>query len=100
VLVVARDGAQLVAAAILRGVHRTIPVAPTRIGKYATFALAATVVLALASDFGGVPSRQAAPFVMALALLAAECVAISLAQYALFFWRALRAPGAGPEGRR
>ena len=40
VLVVARDVAQLVAAAILRSVHRTIPVAPTRIGKYATFALA------------------------------------------------------------
>ena len=92
VLVVARDVAQLVAAAILRSVHRTIPVAPTRIGKYATFALAATVVLALASDYGGIPNREAAPFVMALALLAAECVAISFAQYALFFVRALRTP--------
>lgn len=94
VLVVARDVAQLVAATILRGVHRTIPVAPTRIGKYATFALAVTVVLALAGDYGGIQGREAAPFVMALALLAAECVAISFVQYALFFARALRAPAA------
>ena len=92
VLVVARDVAQLLAAAILRGAHRTIPVAPTRIGKYATFALAATVLLALASDYGGVPRPEAAPFVAALALLAAECVALSFAQYFLFFVRAIRTP--------
>lgn len=92
VLVVARDAAQLLAAAVLRGVHRTIPVAPTRIGKYATFALAATVLLALASDYGGLPRPEAAPFVAALALLAAECVALSFAQYFLFFVRALRTP--------
>ena len=66
--------------------------APTRIGKYATVALAMTVVLALADDFGAGPGGELAPFVIAVALLAAECVAISFAQYAMFFVRALRAP--------
>lgn len=92
VLVVARDVAQLLAAAILRGVHRTIPVAPTRFGKYATFALAVTVVLALASDYGGIPRPDAAPYVTTVALLAAECVAVSFVQYALLFARALATP--------
>ncbi|HTN52637.1 MAG TPA: CDP-alcohol phosphatidyltransferase family protein [Anaeromyxobacter sp.] len=95
-LVVTRDLAQLLGAAWLRTLGRTIPVAPTRIGKYATFAIAATVVLALASDFGGYPRAETAPYVAALALLAAECVALSFGQYSLSFVRALRAPpGAG-----
>jgi cardiolipin synthase len=92
VLVVARDLAQLVAAAILRTTHHTVPVAPTRIGKYATFSIAATVVLALAGDFGAYPGGDVGPFVIAFALLAAECLAISFAQYTLFFVRAIRAP--------
>jgi cardiolipin synthase len=76
-----------------------VPVAPTRIGKYATFALAATVVLAMASQFGAVPVARAAPFVAALGLLAAECLLVSWAQYFLFFLRAARAPGPGaPSG--
>jgi cardiolipin synthase len=94
VLVVARDAAQLVGAAILRTTHHVIPVAPTRIGKYATFGLATTVVVALAAQFGATSRAAAAPFVAAMGLLAAECVAISFAQYVFFFARALRAsPG-------
>jgi cardiolipin synthase len=69
-----------------------VPIAPTRIGKYATVALAATVVLALAGDFGADPRGAFGPFVIAFALLAAECVALSFAQYFLFFVRAARAP--------
>lgn len=92
VLEIARDLAQLAGAALLRTTGHAIPVAPTRIGKYATFALAATVVLALAADYGASP-REVAPYVAAMGLLAAECVAISFAQYALFFARAIRAPG-------
>ncbi len=93
-LVVARDLAQLAGAAILRTTHHVVPVAPTRIGKYATVGLAMTVVLALASDFGADPSGDLGAFVVAFALLAAECVAISFAQYTLFFVRAIRAaPG-------
>ncbi len=91
-LVVSRDVAQLLGAAFLRGLHRTIPVAPTRIGTYATVALATTVVLALATDFGAYPGEAARPFVAAIALLAAECVALSFAQYFLFFLRAARQP--------
>ncbi len=89
-LVVSRDLAQLAGAAILRSTHHAVPVAPTRIGKYATVAIAATVVVALAGDFGAYPSGAGQPFVVAFALLAAECVAISFVQYFLFFVRAVR----------
>jgi cardiolipin synthase len=89
-LVVTRDAAQLAGAALLRTLHHRIPVAPTRIGKYATFGLAATVVLALVSEFGPWPRAESAPFVAAMGLLAAECVAVSFAQYSLFFVRAVR----------
>jgi cardiolipin synthase len=92
VLVVSRDLAQLAGAAVLRTTHHTVPVAPTRIGKYATFSLAVTVVLALAGDFGAYPGGDLGPFVIAFALLAAECVALSFAQYFLFFVRAFRRP--------
>ncbi len=91
ILVVARDLAQLLGAAILRGTHHAIPVVPTRIGKYATFALAATVLLALGSDFGAYTRGEGAPFVAAVGLLAAECLALSFGQYFLFVLRAIRA---------
>jgi cardiolipin synthase len=91
-LVVSRDLAQLAGAAILRTTHHAVPVAPTRIGKYATFALAFTVVVALAGDFGPYPGREVRPLVVACALLSAECVAISFFQYFLFFLRAVRSP--------
>jgi len=82
--------ALLAGASLLRTLHHRIPVAPTRIGKYATFALAATVVLALAGEFGAYTRVQVAPFVAAMGLLAAECVSVSFAQYFLFFLRAAR----------
>lgn len=92
VLVISRDLAQVAGAILLRGTHHPVPVAPTRIGKYATVALAVTVVLALAGDLGADPGGTTGPFVVVLALLAAECVAISFVQYFLFFLRAARAP--------
>ncbi len=90
VLVVSRDAAQVAGAAFLRSTRRDVPIAPTRIGKYATFALATTVVLALASDFGAYPRAAAAPYVAAMGLLAAQCVALSFGQYFLLFLRSLR----------
>jgi cardiolipin synthase len=93
-LVVARDLALLAGATLLGTTHHTVPVAPTRIGKYATVALAVTVVVALAGEMGAYPRSEAAPFTVALALLAGECVAISFGQYFLFFLRAIRAPSA------
>jgi cardiolipin synthase len=91
---VARDLALLAGATLLGTTHHTVPVAPTRIGKYATVALAVTVVVALAGEMGAYPRSEAAPFTVALALLAGECVAISFGQYFLFFLRAIRAPSA------
>ena len=57
-----------------------------------TVALAVTVVVALAGDFGAYPRGEVAPFVIACALLSAQCVAISFVQYFLFFLRAVRSP--------
>ncbi len=89
-LVVSRDAAQLLGAAVLRTIHRTIPVAPTRIGKYATFSLAATVVLSLAWELLAWPLDEVAPYVAALGVISAECIAISWVQYFLFFVRSAR----------
>jgi cardiolipin synthase len=89
-LVIARDLAQLAGAAVLGTIHREVPVAPTRIGKYATFSLAATVVLSLAWEFLDWPPAAVAPYVAAMGLVAAECIAVSWAQYFLFFVRSAR----------
>ncbi len=93
-LVVTRDLALLAGAGLLGTIHRTVPVAPTRIGKYATVALAITVIVTLVGELGAYTGAQAAPFTVAFALLAGECVAISFGQYFLFFLRAIRAPAA------
>jgi cardiolipin synthase len=92
-LVVSRDLAQLAGAAALRTIHRRIPVAPTRIGKYATFMVAATVLLSLAWELLAWPPAEVAPYVAALGLVAAECIAVSFIQYFLFFVRSLRSAG-------
>ncbi len=90
--VISRDLAQLAGAAALRSIHRHIPVAPTRIGKYATFSLAATVVVSLAWELLDWPGATVAPHVAALGLITAECIAISFIQYFLFFVRSARLP--------
>ena len=92
--VVSRDLAQLAGAAALRTIHRRVPIAPTRIGKYATFSLAATVVFSLTWELLDWPPRDAAPYVAALGLVTAECIAVSFIQYFLFFVRSIRAPAA------
>ena len=91
-LVISRDAAQLLGAAALRWLRREIPVAPTRIGKYATFSIAATVVLSLAAEFLAWPAQQVMPVVAALGLIAAQCVAVSWFQYFLYFVRSARVP--------
>jgi cardiolipin synthase (CMP-forming) len=92
-VVVARDAAQLLGAGVLHLLHRTVPVAPTRIGKYATFLLAVTVVTALAGEFASWDPRAVSRLVAAVGLLAAECVAVSFVQYFLFFLRSARSAG-------
>ena len=66
-------------------------VRPTRFGKYATAALAATTVLALVQGATEVaaPTR---PLLFALAIVAAECVLVSWAQYLWLFVRLMRLP--------
>jgi cardiolipin synthase (CMP-forming) len=84
VLDASRDVAQFAGAAWLYAGGRYVPVAPTRIGKYATFGLAATVLLALAVDFGASGPRLA-PWIAATGLVAAQCVAVSWIQYFRYF---------------
>jgi cardiolipin synthase (CMP-forming) len=93
-LVIARDLAQLLGAAVLRTRHKRLPAGPTRIGKYATFALATTVVLALTWELFEGPPSEVAPYLAATGLVAAECVAVSWVQYFLFYLRSARAPTA------
>jgi len=92
--VISRDLAQLAGAAALRTIHRAIPIAPTRIGKYATFFLATTVVVSLAWELLDWPATEVAPCVAALGLVTAEFIAISFIQYFLFFVRSARMPPA------
>ncbi len=88
-LELSRDLALLAGAAVLRRWGRPVPVAPTRIGKYATFWLVATVLLAL-SEAVGADRGAIAPWVAAAGLVAAQCVAVSWAQYFLYFVRSAR----------
>jgi len=95
ILTLSRDAAQLVGAGALWLIHHRIPIAPTRIGKYATFCLAATVLVALATEFGAFSRSLGAAYVAAFGTIAAECVVVSFAQYFLYFvrsWRLPRAP--------
>jgi cardiolipin synthase len=91
ILEVSRDSMQLVGAAILRSTRRHISMAPTRIGKYATFTMAVTVLIVLVADFGAYTHPDAAPYVAAAGLLAALCMVVSWVQYALLFAKSVRA---------
>jgi cardiolipin synthase len=97
VLDLSRDAAQLAGAVYLRRLHRPVPLAPTRIGKYATFWLTATVILALSQDFGA-PGETLGPWIAAAGLVAAQCVGVSWVQYFLYFVRSARGLWAA-EGR-
>ncbi len=92
-LVVSRDVAQLLGAIVLRGTRHRVPIAPTRIGKYATFGVVATVLVALAAPLLAAPA-EAGPYVGVLGLLTAECVVLSWGQYFLYFLRSFQDPAA------
>jgi len=97
-LEVSRDAAQLAATWWLRAHRRPLPGGPTHIAKYATFGLAATVLLALSEEVG-IPREALAPWVAAMGLLSAVCIAVSWAQYFAFFLRSARGGEAAPESR-
>lgn len=92
-LVAGRDLAQLLGAMVLRGTRHRVPIAPTRIGKYATFGVVATVLVALAAPLAETPA-EVAPYVAVLGLITAECVVLSWGQYFLYFVRSFRDPAA------
>ncbi len=98
VLVVSRDAALLAGAFVLRGTRHRVPVTPTRVGKYATLTLSATAVFALSAELGALEPPRAARLVAAMGMVAAQCVALSGAQYFLYFVRSLRTPPAEGEG--
>ena len=90
-LLVFRELCILSAIGILTRSGRTYAIRPTRFGKYSTAALAATTVLALVQGATEVaaPTR---PLIIALAIVAAECVLVSWAQYLWLFVRLMRLP--------
>ncbi|WP_373048496.1 CDP-alcohol phosphatidyltransferase family protein [Vulgatibacter sp.] len=69
--------------------HRSVRAAPTRISKYATFLLMATVTLALFSrspDYGA----AVVPYLAAVGAVAAECLLVATVQYGMLWWSVLR----------
>jgi len=101
VLVVGRDATLVAGAAILQliGVGGQIRIAPTRAGKYATFALAVLVLGELAEDLAPDLRPVLGPWLPAAGLLAAACVVVSLLQYAGVFARAVRRGAPVTESR-
>ena len=88
-----RDVCITAAVYLLTRSGRAVPVRPTRFGKYATFFLGATMLLALihGADPAGVAGE---PAVFALAVIATECLAVSWAQYLAWWIRLMKVPPA------
>lgn len=87
-------GASMLRDAVVFGVsistriaHLRLHAAPTRISKYATFLVMATVTLALLADSPrfGAPLR---PWLASVGAVAAQCLLVATVQYALL-WRSL-----------
>jgi len=95
-LVAFRDGSMAAGAAMVKRKGLELPAAPSRIGKYATFALSCFVVLGLFDEtFSDSPSLHA--WFLVAGYFTGLCVAISTAQYFLrwgYLWvaPARRAP--------
>ena len=77
------------AIAILTRTGRGYAIRPTRFGKYATFFLTATIIFALVQ---GAREVGTSPAEIALALVAAQCIVISWAQYLATFIELMRRP--------
>lgn len=90
-----RDVCIASAAYILARTGRTVPTRPTRFGKYATFFLAATVLVALIHA-AHPETPLSRPAVFALAVVALQMLAVSWAQYLWWWIRLMREPAAGP----
>ena len=97
-LVLGRDALLSTGAAFLAATKHPMEIAPTRLGKYATALLAATIALALLAGFGGVERSRAAPWIAAPGLLASLLVVVSTVQYAYYFARGLKAERSDSAG--
>jgi cardiolipin synthase len=89
-LVLVRDLGIAAAVAALRTRGHPVPVAPTRLGKYATFLLALTLVLALAREVADAPAL--ADWEATALVLAGACVLLVIVQYSAAWRRLMRAP--------
>ena len=89
-IVLLRDACITLAVAVLKAYRKPLPDGPTRFGKYATFALAATLTLALIHEASSDPAWGG--YVAAAALLSLQCVAITIVQYFLQWRRLMQAP--------
>jgi len=88
-LLLFREAAIFSAIAILDRTGRSYKIRPTRFGKYSTFFLTATIIFALvqgAREIGSTPAE------IALALVAAQCILVSWAQYFAIFLDLMRKP--------
>lgn len=82
VLVAFRDGSMALGAAVVRKKGLELPAAPSRVGKYATFALTCFIVLGLSDEtFTDSPLLHA--WFLVAGYFTGLCVAISTAQYFL-----------------
>jgi cardiolipin synthase (CMP-forming) len=74
---------------ILTRTGRPYVIRPTRFGKYSTFFLAATTIVALLQD-----AREVAlsPAEIALSVVSAQCILVSWAQYLSTFIELMRSP--------
>lgn len=91
-----RDLLMVVGAIVVKRKNLEIPTHPSRIGKYATFALICVVVLSLASASTHAPSSLPV-YVAVLGFIAALCVVISTVQYFARFGYLWFAPGRSPS---
>lgn len=78
-----RDGVVLAIALVARSRGQGLPIHPSRVGKYATFFLNGSVILALAWEISYAPWLLG--YVRAVALVAGECVAVAAVQYLFRF---------------
>lgn len=88
-LLIFREVCIFAAIAILTRTGRSYEIRPTRFGKYATAFLAATMIFALVQGAREVPPG---PALIALALVSAQCIFISWAQYLAIFIDLMRRP--------
>jgi cardiolipin synthase (CMP-forming) len=89
VVLVFREVCIFSALGILTRTGRPYVIRPTRFGKYATFFLAATTLFALLQDARQVGTT---PAEIALAMVSAQCILVSWAQYLRTFIGLMRKP--------